>query len=112
MSIEYHMMRWRRWNLLRNGTPQGARCNLGRLAQSEPDADDVAPLSDGEAEAVNRALSALKRRYPDAWRAVMVRYRDGVYNKQAAARRCKCSPATFSSRFLVGRAFLDGAIVR
>ena len=58
MSIEYHMLRWRRWNLLRNGTPQGARCNLGKLAQSEPDADDVAPLSDSEAEAVNRALCA------------------------------------------------------
>lgn len=112
MSIEYHMLRWRRWNLLRNGTPQGARCNLGKLAQSEPDADDVAPLSDSEADAVNRALSALKARYPDAYQAVMVRYHYGVFNKQTAARRCKCSPATFFSRFLVGRAFLDGAIVR
>lgn len=111
-NIEYYMLRWRRWNLLNNGTPQGARCNLGRLAQSEPDADDVAPLSDDEAEAVNCALASLKARYPDAWQAVMVRYRDGVFAKQAAARRCGCSPASFFSRFLVGRAFLDGAIVR
>lgn len=112
MSIEYHMLRWRRWNLLRNGTPDGARCNLGKWAQSVPDDDDVAPLSDDEAAAVNQALSALKARYPEAWQAVMVRYHYGVFNKQAAARRCSCSPASFFSRFLVGRAFLDGAIVR
>lgn len=112
MSIEYHMMRWRRWNLLRNGTPQGARCNLGKLAQSTPDVDDVAPLSDDEAEAVNQALASLKARYPDAYQAVMVRYHHGIFGKQAAARRCGCSAATFFSRFLVGRAFLDGAIVR
>lgn len=112
MSIEYHMLRWRRWNLLRNGTPQGTRCNLGKLAQSTPDADDVAPLSDDEAAAVNQALAALKARYPDAYQAVMVRYHDGVFNKQAAARQCDCSAATFFSRFLVGRAFLDGAVVR
>ena len=112
MSIEYHMLRWRRWKLLRNGTPDGARCNLGKWAQSVPDDDDVAPLSDDEAAAVNQALSALKARYPEAWQAVMVRYHYGVFNKQAAARRCGCSPASFFSRFLVGRAFLDGAIVR
>ena len=112
MSIEYHMLRWRRWNLLRNGTPDGARCNLGKWAQSVPNDDDVAPLSDDEAAAVNQALSALKARYPEAWQAVMVRYHYGVFNKQAAARRCGCSPASFFSRFLVGRAFLDGAIVR
>ena len=112
MSIEYHMLSWRRWNLLRNGTPQGARCNLGKLAQSAPDDDDVAPLADDEAEAVNQALASLKARYPDAYQAVMVRYHHGIFGKQAAAKRCGCSAATFFSRFLVGRAFLDGAIVR
>ena len=61
---------------------------LGRLAQSEPDVDDVAPLSDDEAEAVNQALAALKVKYPDAYQAVMVRYHYGVFNKQAAARQC------------------------
>ena len=111
MSIEYHMLRWRRWNLLRNGTPQGARCNLGKLAQSEPDADDVAPLSDDEA-AVNQALASLKVKYPDAYQAVMVRYHDGVSNKQAAARQCGTSVTAMYRSLLAGHAFLDGAIVR
>ncbi|WP_455001574.1 hypothetical protein [Cardiobacterium hominis] len=109
MSIEYHMMRWRRWNLLRNGTPQGARCNLGKWAQSEPDADDVAPLSDDEAEAVNRALASLKVKYPDAYQAVMVRYHDGVSNKQAAARQCGTSVTAMYRSLLAGHAFLDGS---
>nr|DAY37195.1 MAG TPA: DNA-directed RNA polymerase subunit alpha [Caudoviricetes sp.] len=111
MSIEYHMLRWRRWNLLRNGMPQGARCNLGRWAQSEPDANDVAPLSDDEADAVNRALALLKVRYPDAWQAITVRYQHGVFNKVAAARRCGTSKTTMYGNLLIGHAFLDGFIV-
>ena len=114
-DIQHHpqlMMRWRRWNLLRNGTPQGARCNLGKWAQSEPDADDVAPLSDDEAEAVNRALASLKVKYPDAYQAVMVRYHDGVSNKQAAARQCGTSVTAMYRSLLAGHAFLDGSVVR
>ena len=112
MSIEYHMLRWRRWNLLRNGTPQGARCNLGKLAQSAPDDDDVAPLSDSEAEAVNRALSALKARYPDAYQAVMVRYHDGAYDSRGVARRCGISQTAAKVFLREGYAFLDGAVAR
>ena len=112
MSIEYHMLRWRRWNLLRNGTPQGARCNLGKLAQSEPDADDVAPMSDSEAEAVNRALSALKARYPDAHKAIVARYQQGAFNKRAAAKVCGCSATELYNRLREGHAFLHGAILK
>nr|DAN26643.1 MAG TPA: DNA-directed RNA polymerase subunit alpha [Caudoviricetes sp.] len=111
MSIEYHMLRWRRWNLLRNGTPQGARCNLGKLAQSTPDADDVAPLSDDEAEAVNQALSALKARYPDAHRAIVVRYQDGIFDKRAAMKRCGCSMTAMYRNLYAGHVFLDGVIL-
>ena len=110
MSIEYHMLRWRRWNLLRNGTPQGARCNLGKWAQSVPDEDDVAPLSDDEAAAVNQALSALKARYPDAYQAVMVRYHDGVSNKQAAARQCGTSVTAIITGFSASRRRPNGAV--
>ena len=112
MSIEYHMMRWRRWNLLRNGTPQGARCNLGRWAQSTPDADDVAPLSDDEAEAVNQALSALKARYPDAHRAIVARYVEGAYDSRGVARRCGISQTAAKVFLREGYAFLDGAVAR
>ena len=110
MSIEYHMLRWRRWNLLRNGTPQGARCNLGRLAQSEPDADDVAPLSDSEAEAVNQALASLKARYPDAHRAIVARYVDGVQDSRGVARRCGFSQTAAKVFLREGHAFLHGAV--
>lgn len=110
MSIEYHMMRWRRWNLLRNGTPQGARCNLGKWAQSEPDADDVAPLSDDEAEAVNQALSALKARYPDAHRAIVARYINGEHDARGVAKRCGVSPTAARVFLREGHAFLAGVI--
>ena len=112
MSIEYHMLRWRRWNLLRNGTPQGARCNLGKLAQSTPDADDVAPLSDDEAEAVNQALSALKARYPDAHRAIVARYVDGAHDSRGVARRCGVSQTAAKVFLREGYAFLAGAVAR
>ena len=112
MSIEYHMLRWRRWNLLRNGTPQGARCNLGKLAQSTPDADDVAPLSDDEAEAVNRALSALKARYPDAHKAIVARYVDGAHDSRGVARSCGVSQTAAKVFLREGYAFLAGAVAR
>ena len=111
MSIEYHMLRWRRWNLLRNGTPDGARCNLGKWAQSVPDDDDVAPLSDDEAAAVNQALSALKARYPDAHRAIVARYQQGAFNKRAAAKVCGCSEASYITWIREGHAFLTGIIM-
>lgn len=110
MSIEYHMMRWRRWNLLRNGTPQGARCNLGRLAQSEPDKDDVAPLDDNEAEAVNQALASLKARYPDAHRAIVARYVEGAHDSREVARRCGFSQTVAKVLLREGYAYLAGAI--
>ena len=112
MSIEYHMLRWRRWNLLRNGTPQGARCNLGKLAQSTPDVDDVAPLSDVEAEAVNRALASLKARYPDAHRAIVARYVDGAQDSRGVARYCGFSQTVAKVLLREGYAFLDGVVGR
>ena len=112
MSIEYHMLRWRRWNLLRNGTPDGARCNLGKLAQSTPDADDVAPLSDDEAEADHQALSALKARYPDAHRAIVARYVEGAYDSRGVARRCGISQTAAKVFLREGYAFLDGVVAR
>ena len=112
MSIEYHMLRWRRWNLLRNGTPDGARCNLGKWAQSVPDVDDVAPLSDDEAEAVNQALSALKARYPDAHKAIVARYVDGAHDSRGVARRCGFSQTAAKVFLREGYAFLAGAVAR
>ena len=112
MSIEYHMLRWRRWNLLRNGTPQGARCNLGKLAQSTPDVDDVAPLSDDEAEAVNQALAALKVKYPDAHKAIVARYVDGAHDSRGVARRCGVSQTAAKVFLREGYAFLAGAVAR
>ncbi len=62
--------------------------------------------------AVNRALASLKVKYPDAYQAVMVRYHDGVSNKQAAARQCGTSVTAMYRSLLAGHAFLDGSVVR
>ena len=112
MSIEYHMMRWRRWNLLRNGTPQGARCNLGKWAKSEPVADDVARLWDVESESVIRALESLKVNYPDDHRAIVARYVEGAYDSRGVARRCGISQTAAKVFLREGYAFLDGAVAR
>ena len=110
MSIEYHMLRWRRWNLLRNGTPDGARCNLGKWAQSVPDDDDVAPLSDDEAAAVNCALASPKVRYPDAHKAIVARYINGEHDARGVAKRCGVSPTAARVFLREGHAFLAGVI--
>ena len=77
-----------------------------------PNLMPMTSLSDDEAAAVNQALASLKVKYPDAYQAVMVRYHDGVSNKQAAARQCGTSVTAMYRSLLAGHAFLDGAIAR
>ena len=109
--IEETLTAWGKWS--RTGVlPQQPKCAVGRLIASAPDPDDPAALTLAEAERVDAAMLALKRRHPNIYAVLMARYYFGNTDDKAVGRRMSMGERTVRDLRCRGHMFVEAMLLQ
>lgn len=108
-AIQYLLERWRLWNFKDNGVPKVPPNPLLKLKAKN--GNEISPLSDDEGERVNVALKELKNHYLDAYDAILVRYRDGIFDDRKAGQKLGIGATQLAVKRNIGLAFLAGKLL-